>query len=387
METQLISEKVDIGELTKTYQISDPITFQKYLSAVWEDLSKRSKNPKKGIEKLTFINYYKLPGIISDRLFSVFDRDKNGFLDNSEFVLGMKTLFARGETFNSLAKFIFKIYDFDRDGIIKKENVKLILSYIPLNKRKSNKNISDIVHEEFQDRIQSQNELVEILNIAFGKKDTLSYDKYIYLIEKINSDIFLLVLTILLEKGPVTKDTINLFMKKEKLTPEEKINRTPKIISHMIASPSMNSRFISPNLKKKASINIKNNMLLKYAANTEQKNSLFSKKNKEINKFDIQNKNLEKENEQTKIIRKNLENLEDISTPTNNFTFNKYNEKNSFLIPNKKKEKEELIIDEDEKSIIKYEGYMLKITEDKKIKKVYYRLIGKDLYYFKKKNI
>ena len=53
-------DKVDIGELTKPYQISDPITFQNYLSAIWSDLARRSKEPEKGIEKLTFIKYYEL---------------------------------------------------------------------------------------------------------------------------------------------------------------------------------------------------------------------------------------------------------------------------------------------------------------------------------------
>ena len=189
-------EKIDLGELIKPYQISDPISFQRYLSVIWSDLANRSKEPQKGIEKLTFINYYELPGIISDRLFSVLDRNKDGFLDHAEFVLGMKILFSRGETFNSLVKFIFKIYDFNQDGIINKEDVKIILSYIPLNKRKNNKdNINTI---ELEDRIKSQNELAKILEIAFGKKETLSFMEYLYLIEKINSDIFILLFIFLL---------------------------------------------------------------------------------------------------------------------------------------------------------------------------------------------
>ena len=184
MEIQFDQEKIDVGELINDYQISDPITLQNYLSTIFSDLAKRSKEPEKGIKKLIFIKYYELPGIISDRLFSVFDRDENEFLDHAEFVLGMKTLFARGGTFNSLANLVFKIYDFDCDGIINKEDVKIVLSYVPLNKRKSNKNLSAIVSEEFKDRIQSQNELVKILQTAFGKNETLSFEEYINLIEK-----------------------------------------------------------------------------------------------------------------------------------------------------------------------------------------------------------
>ena len=389
MESQQEEIKVDIGQLTKPYQISDPITFQNYLSTVWGDLSRRSKEPEKGIEKLTFIKYYELPGIISDRLFSVLDRDKNGFLDHAEFVLGMRTLFARGETFNSLAKFIFKIYDFDRDGIITKEDVKIILSYVPLNKSKNNKNASDLVPEKFQDRIQSQNELVKILQVAFGKKDSLSYEEYINLIEKINSDIFILLLTFLLEKSPVTKDTISLFMLKENLSPVEIETRTPKALSHMIASPSINSSFMSPNLKKRTLFNKQHNSFSQFAEgnNTDQKRSLFSLFTDNFKPADIKNKELDKENIPTRKIGKYLENLEDRSPITNIFTFNKHceNTNDGSLLQNKEEDDPELLIDEDKKPVIKHEGYMIKLSEDKKIKKVYFRLIGRDLYYFKKK--
>ena len=394
MEPQLDQEKIDIGELIKPYQISDPITFQFYLSSIWADLARRSINSEKGIEKLTFIKYYELPGIISDRLFSVLDRNKDGFLDHPEFVLGMKTLFSRGETFNSLVKFIFKIYDFDQDGIISKEDVKIILSYVPLNKRKSNKNCSGIVIEEFKDRIQSQKELVKILKVAFGKKETLSLEEYIYLIEKINSDIFIFILIFLLEKSPVTKDTIKLYELNEKLSSGQIKIRTPNVLSHMIASPTMDSRFVSPNLKKRALINKqhkKHNILLQYAVgnNKEQKETIFSRKNKE--KIDIENKESDKENIPTRKIAKNLKYLVDITPQTNTFTLNKYNENinnNCLTTPNideKEDDDEELLIDQNKKPIIKHEGYMIKISDEKKLKKIYFRLIGRDLYYFKKK--
>jgi len=57
-----------------------------------------------------------LPGIILDRLFNVFDTDANDYLDVSEFVDGIVTLFT--ESFDKLIKFIFKLYDFDRDNLI-----------------------------------------------------------------------------------------------------------------------------------------------------------------------------------------------------------------------------------------------------------------------------
>ena len=371
MTFQQNQEKVDIGELIKPYQISDPISFQRYLSAIFSDLANRSKDPQKGIEKLTFIKYYKLPGIILDRFFSVLDRNNDGFLDHAEFVLGMKILFSRGETFNSLVKFIFKIYDFDQDGIINKEDVKIILSYVPLNKEKNNK---DII--EFEDRIQSQNELAKILQIAFGKKETLSFMEYILLIEKKNSDIFILLLSFLLEKCPFTKDSIKLFILNENLSPVEIKARTPEILSHMIASPTLDSHIMSSTLIKRTIINKQNNNILQCIAgnNTEQKSSIISLKNDEFKEIEIQNKKFKKENI-------------DISPQLNNISFNKYSEStyDNSSLSHSEEEDVELLFDEDKKPIIKHEGYILKISNDKKVKKIYFKLIGRDLYYFNKK--
>jgi len=52
----------------------------------------------------------------------------------AEFIEGMSTLFY--ESIDKIEKFIFQLYDFDKDGIILKEDVRVVLSYIPLNVKK-----------------------------------------------------------------------------------------------------------------------------------------------------------------------------------------------------------------------------------------------------------
>jgi Ca2+-binding EF-hand superfamily protein len=37
------------------------------------------------------------------------------------------------ESFEEMSKFIFDLYDFDKDGYITKEDIRVVLSYIPLN--------------------------------------------------------------------------------------------------------------------------------------------------------------------------------------------------------------------------------------------------------------
>ncbi len=91
----------------------------------------------KGINRITFAKYFELPGIINDRLFAVFDKNKNDHLDSSEFINGMLMLYTEG--FVQLTKFIFDFYDFDKDGKISKEDVRVVLSYIPLNSQSLSK--------------------------------------------------------------------------------------------------------------------------------------------------------------------------------------------------------------------------------------------------------
>ena len=72
-----------------------------------------------------------MPGIISEQLFSVFDVNQNGHICFPEFSSGMTKLYTGN--FDELITFIFQFYDFDKDGKISSEDVRIVLSYIPLN--------------------------------------------------------------------------------------------------------------------------------------------------------------------------------------------------------------------------------------------------------------
>ena len=116
------AETLDLAKIRKGLQIEDEDLLNKYLKEIWSDLSKRAskEDTSKGISKITFNKYYELPGIISERLFTVFDKDKDGVLSLSEFVNGMRGLFSQSESFDNLARFIFDFYDFRSCEKIKK---------------------------------------------------------------------------------------------------------------------------------------------------------------------------------------------------------------------------------------------------------------------------
>ena len=380
-----MSETLDLSKVRKSLQIRDEELLNKYLKEIWSDLSKRTKDVTKGITKVTFNKYYDLPGIISERLFACFDKDKDGILNLTEFTTGMQSLFSQAESFDSLAKFIFNLYDFNSTGIIKKDDVRVVLSYVPLSDSSSNiKENIELVQDKFEDRVESQEQLFHILNIAFKNKDKMNFEEYINVIKNVNSDIFILLLMFLLEKKPFSNYSIEL----HSLTfesPNIHVSATPTLLPQQIASPSLHSRFLSPKLKKKKLDKNKNNKGLSKATNLLQLYSGVdnSKKKEEVKQEKDESKDLKEKRPQRRM-RINLNNLTD-KTPElskNTFTFSqqKENEENKEELEDNFQE----AIEEDQ--CVRYEGYVYKYSQtQKKMKRTYFRLIGKDLYFYKKK--
>ena len=61
----------------------------------------------------------------------------------------------------NLLHFIFCFYDFDKDGKVSKEDMRIVLSYVPLNIKRLKKKTLKFEKENFNDRLESQNELHE----------------------------------------------------------------------------------------------------------------------------------------------------------------------------------------------------------------------------------
>ena len=379
-----MTESFDLSKIRKGLQIQDEELLNKYLKEIWSDLSKRTKDTTKGITKVTFNKYYDLPGIISERLFSCFDKDKDGILNLTEFTTGMQSLFSQAESFDSLAKFIFNLYDFNSTGIIKKDDVRVVLSYVPLSDSSSNvKENVELVKDKFEDRVESQEQLFHILNIAFKGKEKMNFEEYINVVKNVNSDIFILLLMFLLEKKPFSNYSIQMHSSNSE-SPSLHLSATPQLIPQQIASPSLHSRFLSPKLRKKKLDKNKNkglskatNLLQLYSGvdNSKVKEEKKEKKNEE-------SKDLKEKRPQRRM-RINLNNLTD-KTPElskNTFTFGKDKESEG-----NKEEEDNPLEDIEEENFVRYEGYVYKYSQtQKKMKRTYFRLIGKDLYYYKKK--
>jgi hypothetical protein len=129
---------IDFNEIKEYVNVKDEKLFLLYLREVFRDLADRDEsNKKKGVMKMIFFDYLKLPIFISEKLFIVFDKDKDGFLNQKEFIYGMNRLY--NSNFDETVKLIFDILDFNQDDAIERDDIKMILGLLPLKTDKNNK--------------------------------------------------------------------------------------------------------------------------------------------------------------------------------------------------------------------------------------------------------
>ena len=152
--------KLNFTKFITPYRINlnDKKYLKEYLSEISEELICFS-HKKKGISKNIFVKYFGLPGMISRRLFSVFNNNKNDeeYLSGENFIENMLNLFTG--KIDHLFSLIFKLFDFTNSGNISSEEVSLILSYIPIRHSNYDNKKFKFEQDEFVDRIQTQEEI------------------------------------------------------------------------------------------------------------------------------------------------------------------------------------------------------------------------------------
>ena len=249
-------EKINLESLTKNLRVDDLAPFEAYLKDVWVDLYSRvtkNKNDKEksekksGLSKVVFNSYYNLPGIIGDRLFKVFDKNSNNSIELIEFVEGMRTLFF--EDYEKTSRFIFDFYDFDHDGKITQEDIRVVLSYITLtySDKNSEKKIANTINISYHHRLTSQEELCEILNKCFTdnkhiKSSKIDFKDFKYIIENINSDIYLMIFLFLLEKKPFSNKNIQSYEHHSRNN-SRKSSQSKGKTKKLLASPTKHANF------------------------------------------------------------------------------------------------------------------------------------------------
>ena len=428
-------EKIDVEQLTKKLRVDNTEAFSIYLKDVFTDLFSRiteNKNDPKekqakinGITKTVFDKYYELPGIIGDRLFRVFNKKNREYISLSDFTSGMINLFC--EDFDKTSKFIFDFYDYDNDGKITKEDIKTILSYITLGESPNSKSpMKDIT---YKNRVNSQEDLNKILKKCYNniKEEYMTYDVFKKVVEEVNSDIYLMIYLFLLENKPFKRENIISYMKPEERKNAKNLSPSPK---KMIASPSKNTQF-SPYKKftkrKSVYLETQTDKIIQMISNSpnnidsptqkrqskrrrtmERKDPIILLQNMELNKDGENKKNKEINQKRVQDIKKSQKARKDYPDkdvpiePAYKQSKKKRNQNNNPLSKEKlKDDKEEKMINEDyendsdsdseenyeyedDEEVIKYEGYLYKLI-DNKMRKLWFKLVHRDLYFFKDK--
>ena len=382
-------EFIDFNEIKKIISVEDEELFLLYLKEIYRDLADRNEeNRKKGVMKLVFFDYLKLPMFISEKVFSVFDEDKDGFLSSKEFILGMNKLY--NGSYQDTIKLIFDILDFNHDGFIEKDDARMILCLLPLK--------TDRSKVEYKYQMESLEEIGEIINSTFGKLKKLNLEEFKNKVEKHKSDIFIQIICFLYQKKPFTENNINVLKSSKKAVPNDLILQTPKLKnkenSNNILLPSpLKTTYLSPASTFLSSLNIGES-----AGIEDESEPAISGFNGMIR---YQNRIIPKQK---------IEDKEDSNNDINNVIKNSdsiYNSPSVFLKKNKEKNKKKVIqfslnspspiinpinnkeiipplnLNEIKDEKVTYENFIYKVSNTNKLKKYYLVLINKDIYYYK----
>ena len=206
------NEYINFELIQNTLGIKNHTLFNKYLQEVYVDLStknEKSKTDEKHLSRFTFYNYIKLPIFISEKLFNSFATSpKQEGLTQDEFVNGFFKLYMGN--FQETTKAIFNLLDFDKDGIIKKDDVKLILSYLPLNNvnEEKEKNLGSL-QEILGFQMKSLEEIDDIVSKTFKKyENKMKFSQFIDTVQNRKSDVLLQIICFLYQRKPFNAKNI-----------------------------------------------------------------------------------------------------------------------------------------------------------------------------------
>lgn len=336
------------------------------------------------------------------------DDNQDEYIDLKEFVYVLFKIYY--SKFEEQVKLVFDIYDFDRDGYITKEDVRIILSYIPAlrDDTDDNEEVKEGTfsqggggYDEFSTRVKIQEEISELLEMVFKDKEKIDLDQFQEINETISSDMLVTLLSLLRDKLPCSEKFYRIQQKyideNEKATGASKLNlKDLKINTKQKSIPSPNIlKSLSP-LAKQKSLDCNSASHLARLA----KQDSFKGSSKGINEEEIDIDKFKK-NKKRGDGEAEVANIEDADSPTvkdgmvrlaNTKTETKSilsrSSKNIFASPTaflagSGTTKEDQDFTSSSKETVEFEGDMMRKAKEDKFKKYHYKLYDKELYVYK----
>ena len=293
-ENEEKQEFVTFELIQDTLNLDNPILFKKYLKEVFNDMgSSVNKHNSKYLTRMTFYDYMKLPIFIAEKLFQSFAKSSTEGLNETEFIEGFFKLYMGN--FEETINVIFNLIDFNKDGIIKKDDAKIILSYLPLNELNEEKqDKKDLVSKIFGAQIKSLEEIDSIVSDTFDKYDgQMNLSQFTEIVKEKNSEIFLQILCFLYEQMPFSSKNIHAVKKKYNLVNDEdyeqisaSFRKNKKSGSNRIKAPK-HSTMLSP-----AGSFLKNFSIRKLSLNENLKDNSTVSTSSQSNKMVEENKEI-----------------------------------------------------------------------------------------------
>ena len=168
---------IDFDSIRNSITFDNINFFSLYLNDIFIHLTNRLSAPSHYLSKPIFHEYFGIRHFIAEKLYNAMNQSQTPSLSKADFTSKMISLY-QGD-FDETIKIIFSIFDFDKDGSINKEDVKLLLSYLPLKST------------GYEEQMKSLKELDEIINVTFSNKTTLTVGEYKNAIVHIKSDSYL----------------------------------------------------------------------------------------------------------------------------------------------------------------------------------------------------
>ena len=205
-ETHETIEFEDIRNFDK--RMFDLETFELYLNELFLELSINGKTVP-GIPKINFNKYLdNIPLFISEKIFRSLNISKSGYLSLDEFCNCLQIL--KSGDYKDVARIIFNIYDFDGDEKVDINDIKLLISHLPLKAENENAN------RLYKYQMESLEELNIIIKKTFTNENvSIDFKEFLACIDR-RADVFLQLLCYLFLTIPVFEKAMELYKIKRK---------------------------------------------------------------------------------------------------------------------------------------------------------------------------
>jgi hypothetical protein len=181
-----MKEILNFDKLRFKYQYTKLDILKAFLCEIFNDLSAKpiltkDKTDKKQVQQDSFITFIGLPYFLGERIFTVLAKGNKKVIQQTDFVEGLVKLY--NGNLAEAQEIIFNILDFDNDGFIVAQDVRLLLSFLCKNKDQT-----------------GRHDCIKILiDKFFMGKECMNFEGFTRVVENKYSDIFLILICFIYE--------------------------------------------------------------------------------------------------------------------------------------------------------------------------------------------